>query len=144
MSISHLLDMLKTGFWNIDYLKDENEKAIYVDSIKMLELKFKVYSRFLLFDVFVFLYEESARKGKLTPETYPVNLYFPKRLPAVVVILFNTAMSYVMILSMIVTDVLIFTFASLTEIQFKMLNYKLRNTFNELSDRQDKMIVLST
>lgn len=134
-SLLQLFETIKNDYWSIERIGDTKYREKCEADLERLKMKYRIYITFLMTDVTVYLYENSVRNRKVTPETFRIPLYIPPWAPDISVILMHTFDTWSMMLSMAITDTLTFTLATLMDMQYRILNYELLTIFNDKNEK---------
>lgn len=126
---------MKKKFWTLDRVDSATDKQNYEVILKQLKRKCIIYSRCLLLDCLVCIWADTVVNRGFEVERFPFQMYFPEFIPLGLVLAINTVMAELAMLSMVTVDVLVFTTAGLVQLQFKILNTKLRSTFTNVHAR---------
>lgn len=129
-SIQKLITIIRTEFWELETIADAIEKQKYYHEKKILELKCKIYSRFILADLVLFMLEGSIKEMRLDEETFSINFYCPRWFSEYILMFLLYLNATMMTFTVVFLDILIFTIGTEIELQFRMLNYRLERLFN--------------
>lgn len=137
--IDMLIKEMLSKFWDIDTVVDPKAKKRFLFRVKILKYKCLLYVRLILIEVVIYIYGEPVRRRELTPETYPVVIYYPAHIPVSILTLYVTISACLIMICDVINDTLMFTTVTLTSIQYQMLNIEMKNIFmrNDFTDHQE-------
>lgn len=125
-----LLRMMKINFWKVEDVTDEQEKLSYDLIYHRAVQRFKIITTLSVTSAVFFYLGRFFSDWRPIADNLPFESYMAPGVPYYILFCFEALVGFRLVLPILALDVLMLSIMTLTEVQFKMLNKRLRSIFD--------------